>query len=370
MNAPEMKDMALTRLLVLVHSSIYETTPDPACFAEMDVMDWNALYRRAAKEGVIAVAYDSMIRLPADLQPPRMLKLVWGGSVDAIERKYAQRVEIANELAANFRKYDMRMLLIKGIGISRYHPSPSHREFGDLDIYLFGLQKDGDLLLQKWGASKQKKNCSKKHTVFIYKGLSIENHAYFSNVGRMAPAAGIDDRLKMLAAADHAGAAPGAPLFPSPDFMALHFISHALEHFSSGTWVWRFFCDWAVFLHGNKGKWDVTRFCEMLPEGYRKVADAFTSIAVSYLGVPPEEAPPFKQDQELESKIFEDMSHPRRHKSRHLSSFALIAHKYRGMQARRWKYETLSPGSFPKVVARSVFQHLCHPRLIWNLGKK
>lgn len=55
-------------------------------------------------------------------------------------------------MAAVFAENGIRLLLLKGLGLSRNYPVPAHRECGDIDIYLFGASDEGDRLLLQMGA--------------------------------------------------------------------------------------------------------------------------------------------------------------------------------------------------------------------------
>jgi hypothetical protein len=359
MNIPT-KDMVLARLLSLLQSTLSGSPPPEILFDSMDAGAWNSLFRRAVKEGLMAVAFDGMMRLPENLHPPRMLELSWGAGTDHIERKYSRFEAVADELAARFAGQGVSMLVIKGLSLAQYHPIPSHREFGDLDIYLFGQKEKGDQLLRQWDAKEVKEHSWYKHSGFMYKGVSIENHAYFLNVRRSRQMANLNTRLIALADKESGNAPLGKPVLPDADFTALFFMIHALNHFAGALPVWRHFYDWAVFLHANKGKWDMNRYGEALSEaGLKKPADVYTAITVDYLGLPLEEAPPFERDSVLEEKILRAMGAPSPAMPDEKSSlWSIMDYKWRRLLDSRWRQELISPGSFYKVILNSIFNHI------------
>ncbi|MDR1859872.1 MAG: nucleotidyltransferase family protein [Bacteroidales bacterium] len=361
----------ITRLLALLQATVTGTSPDAELFVGISDAEWEALYRRAAYDGVLAVAFDSVMRLPAALHPPKKLALTWAASVDRIEQNYGRKVAIANELAARFGEHGIRMLIIKGLSIAQYHPVPAHREFGDLDIYLFDRQQDGDRLLVEWGASVEDLH-STKHTNFIYKGIPVENHIRlieYCNEPAQLPRD--NSRLNDLAEAGLGNAVVGHPLFPSPDFTLVFFLYHALVHFMVERLRWRYFCDWALFLRSNKGRWSQAPYDMMFPVGsdIRKAADAFNAIVVARLGLPAADAPHFERNAAIENVILEEMDSPAEIYVRPKTPWGIIAWKYRRFAGTRRKVNLIFPGTFNRSVAKSIVAHLRYPGTIFALPK-
>ena len=99
---------------------------------------WERIYRMAADHGLSAVVWDGICRLPAAQQPPRETRIRWALSAEKLEERYRHQQQTASKLAARFSEEGLRMLLLKGLGLSRDYPIPEHRECGDIDIYLYG----------------------------------------------------------------------------------------------------------------------------------------------------------------------------------------------------------------------------------------
>lgn len=363
MNEPDLK-----RFLSLLRSVVGGMPPDAELFTGMTAGEWEALYRRAAQEGVLAVTFDSVMWLPGHLQPPKKLKLTWAGSVDFIERKYEHTLSVVRELAARFGEQGIRMLVIKGLSISQYHLVPAHREFGDLDIYLFGQHELGNRLLEQWGASKGKGSI--KHTEFSYKGVFIENHAYFMTFYNDTKRFSRDNNcLKAMVEEECKQANTGEFLLPSANFTFLFFMSHTICHFMSDRLKWRYLCDWAVFLHANKSRqWDQAAYNRMFPtgSGFRKIADAINSIIVDCLAMSEEEVPPFIRDNELQKKILKEMTGQVSHHQGKMSRWKTFAYKCRRFGDSYWRTELAMPGSFIRRIKFSGLSHLHKPPTIWT----
>ena len=110
---------------------------------------WERIYRMAADHGLSAVVWDGICRLPAAQQPPRETRIRWALSAEKLEERYRHQQQTASKLAARFSEEGLRMLLLKGLGLSRDYPLPEHRECGDIDIYLYGQSDKGDRVLHE-----------------------------------------------------------------------------------------------------------------------------------------------------------------------------------------------------------------------------
>ncbi|GHV08556.1 hypothetical protein FACS1894160_3050 [Bacteroidia bacterium] len=370
---PDAMDSSLLLLFDLLKSSLRGTKPDEKLFVGLDETAWNGVFKQASKQGVAAVAFDGVMLLPSALQPPRKLKIAWGVKVDLVENNFTTRQTIAEELTELFEKNNIRVLIFKGLSLAQYYQVPSHREFGDLDIYLYGQKKKGDQLLRQWGAQEDKKQYSDKHSTFSYKVVSVENHAYFLDIRISKSLKELNARLKTMAEAELKNAPDGKLLFPSPDFTALLFMTHAISNFIEDVPVWRHFYDWAAFLHANKGKWDMSRYCEALSEaGLQEIAGVFTSIAVDYLELPLDEAPPFERNNALEEKILTTMFHPRPplpEKDRH-SFLKIIVYKYLCFTDMRGRCNLIYSGAFRKMILNAVLYHIRYPEVTWKLNEE
>ena len=69
------------------------------------------------------------------------------------------------------RQNGIRLLLMKGHGLSELYPKPQSRPSGDIDIYLFDDYEKGNFL---FGDGVNSFN--KKHASYDYHGVHIENH--------------------------------------------------------------------------------------------------------------------------------------------------------------------------------------------------
>lgn len=244
---------------------------------------WERIYRMAADHGLSAVVWDGICRLPAAQQPPRETRIRWALLAEKLEERYRHQQQTASKLAARFSEEGLRMLLLKGLGLSRDYPIPEHRECGDIDIYLYGQSDKGDRILHEIGAHLYFD--VPKHSEYVWDGVLIENHRTILNVRRNRTERELNALLVRLLEKDGThGLVPGIQT-PPATFNAIFLIRHAAVHFQKEGIVLRHLCDWACFLTRHWDEIDHALFRTAM-EDYRmdRFADLMTAAAVEYLG--------------------------------------------------------------------------------------
>ena len=244
---------------------------------------WERIYRMAADHGLSAVVWDGIRRLPTAEPPPRETRIRWALSAEKLEERYRHQQQTASKLAARFSEEGLRMLLLKGLGLSRDYPIPEHRECGDIDIYLYGQSDKGDRILHEIGAHLYFD--VPKHSEYVWDGVLIENHRTILNVRRNRTERELNAVLvRLLEKEGTHGLAPGIQA-PRATFNAIFLIRHAAVHFQKEGIVLRHLCDWACFLTRHWDEIDHALFRTAM-EDYRmdRFADLMTAAAVEYLG--------------------------------------------------------------------------------------
>lgn len=73
-------------LFALLRSALNSTKPvSEILFTDISPALWQACYKLACTQGVMALAWDGIQTLPACLQPPKALKLNWAMAVENYE---------------------------------------------------------------------------------------------------------------------------------------------------------------------------------------------------------------------------------------------------------------------------------------------
>lgn len=252
------------RLFALLRAALHDTQTDVTLFRSLTDTDWKSLYQQAARQGVMALAWDGLVLLPADSQPPRGLKLMWGLEVQRYEERYARYVRTLAKLSAFYAEHGIATVQLKGVGYSACYPLPAHREGGDIDIFTFSADPAkltdaeanalADELMVQQGIAVDTRT-SKKHSHFDYEGISIENHKMFLNGERYALARRLDPvlRRELRPQSTLLSCGPSAPderytvLTPSYAFNAIFIAFHAAQHYGTGLALHHLF-DWACLL--------------------------------------------------------------------------------------------------------------------------
>lgn len=260
MQGNRMKEITLYRhermLFALLRASLHERKTEITLFLDSTDEEWKQCHRLAVSQGVMALAWDGVMRLPAELQPPLSVKLAWAAAVERYEKKYLHYCRTADELSRFYALHGISAMQMKGVGLSAIYPVPCHREGGDIDIYTYSADKsrmsDGeanrlaDSLMRLENIDVDTEH-SPKHSVFYYKGVPVENHKTFLNVESYKAAGEVEKVLK-----EHMNPQPteldgGRVLTPSPLFNMLFVAFHAAQHYGSSL-VLHHLCDWACLL--------------------------------------------------------------------------------------------------------------------------
>lgn len=158
-------------MLEFVRAAVLERSPH---VPQNIRIDWDRLMDMAAEQGLIAWVWDGICKLPVEMQPPRQQRISWSLSAQEIWNSYGHQKSVLKEVVAVCEQNNMRLLLLKGVGLSELYPNPPSRPSGDIDIYLFGDFEKGNRVL-----AGDNYKFSNKHAEFDFNGVKVENHQSF-----------------------------------------------------------------------------------------------------------------------------------------------------------------------------------------------
>ena len=252
---------SIDMLFALLKASLQGEITDNTVFAEASAAEWKLCYDTAAKQGVLALAWDGVLGLPLELQPPKQLKFSWAMTVDKYESKHRRYCQTVQELQSFYKEHGIIAVQLKGVGFSNGYNNPHHREGGDIDIFTYSADtsilshKDAntlaDKLMEQLGNPVDMHGY--KHSNFTYQGIPVENHKCFLNVMINPKFLGALDEhlLKVLQPVEvklHKG--EYKILVPSPEFNTLFISCHAFQHYGSGIALHHLY-DWATILKNH-----------------------------------------------------------------------------------------------------------------------
>ena len=256
----------------ILSAVVKDAALDAPRFNAMTPEEWAELFRLSKTQGVTAVVFEKLSAAFNECEdfprPPKALTLNWYAQSQSIERKMATIHKRSAEFAGLMEERGLHTLVLKGIAVSTYYPNPLHREFGDLDCYLFegtvdnirwgsGYEK-GNLLAEELGAHVHRGHY--KHSHVVFKKQEIENHQYFLPIRGSKANKALEKQLRKCVETKGFHTKEGTALLcPNADFNALFLTAHAINHFLYESVKVRHLLDWALFMKAEQENvdWDL-----------------------------------------------------------------------------------------------------------------
>lgn len=334
---------------------------------------WPEVCRYAARQGVLAIAWDGLNAAIKDgaigpeQMPNKALMLKWAYNVEQLEARYLKQESVIAKLASTYSSEGIKLMILKGYGLSRCYPTPEHRNCSDIDIYLCGEQQRGDKLIERTFNIAIQED-SHHHTVFHLDGVMVENHYDFLNVHAHTSSREIEQHLKTLANKDMKSIEVGqnSVYLPGPDCHALFLLRHAAAHFSAAEIVMRHIIDWAMFVrhYHDKVDWHMLRAISK-EQKMEKFLDAINGIASDVCGIDISLMPDTVRRVELERRILGDILEPEFKETKPTSGLLrIVAFKWRRWWANRWKHRLVYRESLAHSFMTQTWSHLLKPKHI------
>lgn len=323
---------------------------EPLC----EPVDWNAIESLATKQGLLGVVLDGIQQLPDGQRPPKAQMLQWIGQVmQGYEQRYVEYRKAIDALATFYKAHGFRMMLLKGYACGRDWPRPEHRPYGDIDIWLFGKQKEADAILaEETGIVIDSSH--HHHTVFNWMGFTVENHYDFVNVHALRASAEMEKVFKVLGLKE-----------PSANLHALFLLKHSISHFVGANINLRQVLDWAFFMKAHHHEIDWPWFMEKLKQfGMTTMFNIFNAICVEDLGF---EAAFFHQVQFspfLKDRVLKEILYPEFCEDLPKRLIPRLVFKFRRWKGSAWKHELCYKESMWSAFWSGVWNHLLKPSSI------
>jgi hypothetical protein len=114
-------------------------------------VEWKELVELASAQGVVAISFDGYQKLGVQGILSEIDFMRWYGYSNLVKTKWHNQLSSSSELAYNWKKLDIRTLVLKGFSFALYYPNPSSRPASDLDCYLCGRYEDGNRQVEEMG---------------------------------------------------------------------------------------------------------------------------------------------------------------------------------------------------------------------------
>ena len=334
-------------------------------------VDWTEIESVASKQGLTAVVLDGIgefrKRGPQIDLPTRAHFAKWIGKVmKSYERKSEKYRQNISEMAAFYNSHGFKMMILKGYACSLNWPRPEHRPCGDIDIWLFGQQKEADAALTKEKGLKID-NSQPHHSVYYWQNAMVENHYDFINIHHHKSNVEFEKILKELGKDDtHFVEIDGEKIYlPSPSLHSLFILKHNMNHFAAEGISLRQLLDWAFFVKVNGKELDWTWFTGILEKfGMMPAFNIFNAICVEDFGFDASLFPAYKVDPALKNRVLMDIFNPE--VSKHMPSGVVrrAIYKFRRWRANAWKHRLCYSDSMFSAFWRGVWNHLIKPSII------
>lgn len=329
--------------------------------------DWQAIQALAMRQGLAAIVIDGIEKLTESVRPPKAILLEWIGQVlQDYEYRYELYCRAIAEMAGFYNSHNLKMMVLKGYACSLNWPKPEHRPSGDIDIWLFGEYKKADSLLEKEkGISIDTKH--HHHTVFCWRGFTVENHYDFINIHHHKSHLALEKILKDVGRDDsnYVNVYGEKVYLPSPNLHALFLLKHLMLHFASGEINFRQVIDWAFFVKNYSEKIDWEWFYNVLDEFHMlEFFNTINAICVENLGFDATLFPIIKFNPIIKDKVLDDLFALEFDGGMPSELLPRIVWKIRRWKANKWKHELCYNESMWSAFWSGVWSHLLKPSSI------
>ena len=352
-------------LLALLRASLHERDIETDYFENASKDDWEQCYKVASRQGVMALAWDGVMKLPKALLPPLTIKIMWASRVEAYEKRYQRYCSTVDELSRFYAGHGIATMQLKGVGFSTLYPVPCHREGGDIDIYTYSADPTrmshqeanrlADKLMQEQGIEVDVEYY--KHSNFFYKGIPIENHKFFLNIKESPLFAHTDQVLHKYMAPSMTVLQTGQILTPSAKFNTLFLAFHAARHYGSGLSL-HHLCDWVVLIN----KCGLHMPVEIKDKRFLRFVDVLTMLCNKYLGT---NVPVAVADEMLANELLDEMLNPKYPDDvTNKSSLAVFVYKLQRFYHNHKLANKVFTTSLTRRLLTSIIYHIRKPETI------
>ena len=332
-------------------------------------IDWRAIRAIAEQQGLYAIVIDGIEKLPENYRPKQDLLLEWIGEVlQGYEYYYDAYKKTIAEMARFYNSLGYKMMILKGYTCSLNWPKPEHRPCGDIDIWLFGKQKEADFFVAK-EKGIEIDNSHHHHTIFNWGDFIVENHYDFVNVHTNRTNAQLEVIFKELGKDDsHFIELHGEKVYlPSPDLHALFLLRHAIIEFAATGISLRQLLDWAFFWEKHSKEVDEMWLCDLLEKHHMMTFfNIINAICVKELGFQSTIFHSVKYIPHMKDRVLKEILQPEFDwlKAHDKNVIKRILFKYRRWKGGVWKRELCFGESSLESFIWGVKSHLLKPASI------
>jgi len=338
-------------------------------------VDWSVMRTLAEEQGMYAIVLDGIEKLPASVRPPQEMLLEWIGEVlQGYEYRFEQYEGTIAKLAGFYNSHGFKMMVLKGYACSLNWPKPDHRPCGDIDIWLFGRQKEADEALIKTNTNLTDRTNSitidkshHHHTVFEWGEFTVENHYDFINIHHLKGNNELEKIFKDLGQDDrnYVEVNNEKVYLPSPNLHALFLLKHMIAHFVGERITFRHLLDWAFFVekHSKEIDWQWLEGV-MNNFGMTTIFNIFNAICVEDFGFGAAIFPQGQFNPSVKDRVFNEILEPEFSEEQPKNLLPRMAYKIRRWYANGWKHDLCYKESRWSAFWNGIWNHMLKPASI------
>lgn len=337
-------------------------------------INWPAVKALAEQQGLSAVVLDGIEQLPEQQRPPKVFLLEWiGETLQGYEYRYESYCKAIAELAGFYNSHGYMMMVIKGYACSLDWPLPEHRPCGDIDIWLFGQQKEADALLEaekpvqvvQKGQEFKVDTSHHHHTVFYWSDFMVENHYDFIDVHHRKSGPKLEVILKELGSDDsHGVELYGEKVYlPSTNLHALFLLYHTMLHFTSIEMSLRQILDCGFFIKKHTKEIDWNWLMNLMEEFHlREFFNIINAICVEDLGFDASIFHGVQFDPFLKDRVIDNIFAPEYGAAEPKCLIPRLYYRYKRWKSNSWKRKLCFSESDWSSFWKGLWAHLLKPK--------
>ena len=274
-------------LLKLLRESLKEN-PAEVENIRMDENAWEEMISMAEKHSVLSLLYDVLEK------QKNMPASIWKRTEQLAKKITLQQYHLlflSKYLVELLEKNDIQTVVMKGVTIGAYYPTPELRKSGDVDLLLLNPDEieKVEKILQENGFWVKEAQLALHHvTIGSKEGIDIELHTLLAEPFDNEKT---NNYLKSLFAECQEGILRKnimgieLPVLSKPYF-AFELMLHMLQHFLRSGFGIKLLCDWVVFWREKMTPKEQEKYLELVDKaGIKGFSEMITQVCVQYLGL-------------------------------------------------------------------------------------
>lgn len=261
-------------------------------FTDVTVKDWEQILQFSIKQTVEAIVFDALKYVPLNYQPPQKLFQYWEYLSQSVVKNNHKHRLLLNYITTRLQAdIDLIPVLVKGLAIAEYYPTPELRVSGDIDLFYIN-EDDYDKAnrqISSWGIHVEEGDL--KESLCHINGIPVENHSELIKFHHILFAHNLEKKFHNIIKKDEGIISKnicGADCkVLSPELTIVHLVSHIHKHLLNEGIGLRQLSDIAIFLHANNKIINPEKLISLLRTfGFYRFANYIFSFCVSELKMP------------------------------------------------------------------------------------